>query len=118
MGWSGLSGGFVHDGLLYGPGERLRGLERAGEVGVALGHAGRGVPEDVLDFAQEQPAAEHLGGGRVAQVVEADVGDAGALSDGAPEAADMRALAAGTRAAEDGAGSVGRVAKVSQKPDG
>ena len=82
----------MHDGLLYGPGERLWGLERAGEVGVALGHAGRRVAEDVLDFAEEQAAAEHLGGCRVAQVVEADVRDAGALSDGAPEAADVRAL--------------------------
>ena len=66
--------------------------------------------EDVLDFAKEQAAAEHLGGRRVAQVVEADVRDAGALSDGAPEAADVRALTAGARAAEDGPG-VARLVK-------
>ncbi len=87
MGWSGLSDGFVHDGLLYGPGEGLRGLERAGEVGVALGHPGRGVAEDVLDFTQEKAAPEHLRGRGVAQVVEADVRDAGAFGCGSRFAA-------------------------------
>jgi len=118
VGWRSGSGAFVHDGLLYGPGERFWGLEGSGEVGVALGHSGRGVAEDVLDFAEEQAATEHLGGCRVAQVVEADVRDAGAFPHSAPEAADVRALPAGAWAAEDGPGSIGRVAEISQQPDG
>lgn len=105
-GWAGgLSGG-----CRGGVGDAVRGLldgvadDAVGQVGVALGGGRLAMAKDLADDRQGDAAHEGVAGETVAQVVEADVGDAGHHADALPglvEAGEAAACAA----ADDVAGS-------------
>jgi len=109
----GLEGGRLRGGGLGGlggVGDAVRSLldgvadDPVGEVGVALGGGWLAVAEDLADDRQGDAAHEGVAGEAVAQIVKADVGDAGHDADALPGLVEARQAPAGA-AADDVAGA-------------